>query len=90
MPVEHIKQTPVELYAKTGITADTEVQVQNKSGATLLIFAGDSAPTTQDEYFELAGKSIGKFKGDTLTAVARSGQISVLVVATAAGITNLG
>lgn len=51
MPQITATSTPQDVYTLASITSDSPVQLQNKSGRPLMLFAGDAAPGSLDDYF---------------------------------------
>jgi hypothetical protein len=55
--------TPQDIYTVLSITAETMIDVQNKTSRPLMIYAGAAAPATLDDYFILDAYEIARYQG---------------------------
>ena len=46
-------QTPTDAYTLSGIEPETCVEIQNKTTRDIMIYSGDEAPASLDDYFML-------------------------------------
>lgn len=56
-------KTPVDAYVETSIASGSIVDIQNKSSRILMVFAGDSAPSSLDDYFILDSFKTERYQG---------------------------
>lgn len=74
-------KTPTNVYAAASIAAGSKVQIQNKSARPLMIFAGDMAPASKDDYFIADAWSWAEYQGNVIMIWADY-DIEVMVQAT--------
>lgn len=58
-----ITSNPSEIYSVASITANTIIDVQNKTSGFVHIFAGDAQPGSSDDYFILEPWAIKRMQG---------------------------